>query len=97
MTRQASIKEAKDQLSVFVNIVAHGHERVVLTSRGRPKAALIGLHDLAALDDLSSNPIADDSTLTEVDLLKERILRRRRGELLSDSVDDLAAIREGER
>ncbi len=97
MARRTSIKEAKDRLSDFVNMVAHGHERVVLTSRGRPKAALIGLEDLAALEDLTVSPITDDSALVEADLLRERILRRRGGKLLSDSTDDLAAIREGER
>ncbi len=97
MARQTSIKEAKDQLSVFVNMVAHGHERVVLTSRGRPKAALIGLEDLEALEDLTVSPGTDDTSLTDADALKERILRRRRGVLLTDSSEDLAAIRDDER
>ncbi len=97
MARHTSIKEAKDQLSVFVNMVAHGHERIILTSRGRPKAALVGLEDLAALEDLPVGPGVDDSAVAEADLLKERILRRRHGALLTDSSEDLAAIREGER
>ncbi len=97
MPRQTSIKDAKDKLSAFVNMVAHGHERVVLTSRGRPKAALIGLDDLAALEDLTVNPTMDDSALAEADSLKERILRRRHGVLVTDSAGDLTAIRDGER
>lgn len=97
MLRRVSMKEAKDNLSALANIVAHGHERVVLTSRGRPKAALVGLEDLAALEDLSVVSVLDESTLGEADSLRERILGRRRGALLSDSADDLVAIREGER
>lgn len=97
MARQANIAQAKDQLSALVNMVAHGHERIVLTSRGRPKAALIGLEDLAALEDLSSSSAPDDAWLSEADALVERIRRRRRGALLTDSVDDLTAIREGDR
>jgi len=97
MARQTSIKDAKDKLSMFVNMVAHGHERVVLTSRGRPKAALIGLEDFAALEDLTVNSTMDDSALAEADSLKARILRRRHGALVTDSAEDLAAIRDGER
>jgi len=89
-----SIKGAKDHLSMFVNMVADGHERVVLTSRGRPKAALISLEDLAALEDLTVTPATDDSPLAEADALKERILRRRRGACLTDSSEDVAAIRD---
>ncbi len=97
MARQTSIKDAKDKLSVFVNMVAHGHERVVLTSRERPKAVLIGLEDFAALEDLTVNATMDDSALAEADSLKARILRRRHGALVTDSAEDLAAIRDGER
>lgn len=97
MAKQASIARAKDALSMLVNMVAHGRERVILTSRGHPKAALIGLEDLAALEDLSHPPVPDDSWLAEADRLVERIRRRRRGVLMTDSVDDLAAIRQGER
>ncbi len=97
MARQTNIKDAKDKLSEFVNMVAHGHERIVLTSRGRPKAALIGLDDLAALEDLTVNSTMDDSALAEADSLKARILRRRHGTLVTDSAEDLAAIRDGER
>jgi prevent-host-death family protein len=97
MARQTSIKNAKDKLSVFVNMVAREHERVVLTSRGRPKTALIGLDDLAALEDLTVNPTRDDSALADADSLKVRILRRRHGLLVTDSAEDLAAIRDAGR
>lgn len=40
---------------------------------------------------------ADEAGLAEADLLRARILERRRGTLLSDSADDLAAIHAGER
>lgn len=97
MAKQANIARAKDQLSALVNVVAHGRERIILTSRGRPKAALVGLEDLAALEDLPPITPADDTWLAEADALRERIRRRRRGALLTDSVVDLKAIREGER
>jgi prevent-host-death family protein len=93
MPRQASIAEARDKLSILVNAVAHGRERVLLTSRGRPKAALVGLADLAALEDLSPSTGGDETVLSEVTAFSQRVLNRR-GSLLSDSVDDLAALRE---
>jgi prevent-host-death family protein len=97
MTQSTSIAEAKSRLSALVNQVAHGRQRVVLTSRGHPKAALVGLEDLAALEDLSSTPGPDDSALTEIDLLTRQILEERGGVLLSDSIEDISAVREGER
>ncbi len=97
MARQTSIKDARDKLSVFVNMVAHGDERVVLTSRGRPMAALIGLKDLAALEDLTVNSTMDNSALAEADSLKARILRRRHRALVTDSAEDLAVFRYGDR
>lgn len=97
MVRRTSIAEARADLSSLVNRVAHGGERVVLTSRGRPKAALIGLEDLRALEDLHAGVRPDEAVLVEADQLVERIRLRRKGAFLTDSADDLAAIREGER
>jgi prevent-host-death family protein len=93
MQTSASIARARAELSALVNLVAHGKQRVVLTSRGRPKAALIGLEDLSALEELPAAIAAEESML-EADLFVERVRRRRLGALLSDSADDLAAIRE---
>lgn len=91
MVRRASIAEARDTLSVLVNTVAHGRDRIVLTSRGRPKAALVGLDDLAALEDLPP-AVRDTALLQEADALRERIFARR-GAIVSDSAEDLAVIR----
>lgn len=94
--RRASIAEAKARLSSLINAVAHGRERILLTSRGTAKAALVGLHDLAALEEAVPTP-ADESALLDADRLRARILERRGGILLPNSTDDLAAIRSGER
>lgn len=48
--RQVSLAEARDRLSALVNDAAHGGQRIVLASRGRPKAALIGMEDLERLE-----------------------------------------------
>ncbi len=92
---KASIAEARAALSALVNKVAHGGERIVLTSRGRPKAALVGIEDLAALEDLPARGTRDESVLAEANELVARIRRRRKGKVLPGSADVLATIREG--
>src|SRR3989337_4481578 len=91
VAHRASIAEAKSRLSALVNMVAHGRERIVLTSRGKPQAGLVGLEDLAALED-STPARADEDGLAEADLIRARILKRRRGTLLSDSVEAISAM-----
>ncbi len=46
---RVSIVDAKRELSRVVNKVAFGHEPVILTSRGRPKAVLLGHEDFLQL------------------------------------------------
>ena len=48
--KQVSLAKARDRLSALVNDAAHGGQRIVLSSRGRPKAALIGMEDLDRLE-----------------------------------------------
>lgn len=45
-TIQVGTAEAKQHLSELVNQVSYGHRRVVITSRGRPKVAVVSLDDL---------------------------------------------------
>ena len=42
-----SIAEASRQFSQVVNRAAYGRDVVVLTSRGQPKAVLLGMHEYA--------------------------------------------------
>ena len=54
MSIEASISELKRDLSALINRAAYGKERIVIVSRGRPKAAIIGLEDLRRLEELQS-------------------------------------------
>jgi len=47
--KTVSIGEVKRDISELVNRVAYGHERIVLTSRGKPKAVLVSVEDYARL------------------------------------------------
>ena len=46
---RVSIGQVKRDISELVNRVAYGDERVVLTSRGRPKAVLVSVEDYEKL------------------------------------------------
>jgi prevent-host-death family protein len=48
---QISIGQVKRDISELVNRVAYGEERIVLTSRGKPKAAIVSMEDFARLAD----------------------------------------------
>jgi prevent-host-death family protein len=45
MALQVSIGQVKRDISELVNKVAYGGERIVLTSRGKPKAVLVSMSD----------------------------------------------------
>jgi prevent-host-death family protein len=44
------ISEARDHLGDLVSKAEHAHERIVLTRRGKPVAAVISIEDLRALE-----------------------------------------------
>jgi prevent-host-death family protein len=95
---RVNMAEAKNRLSEIVNRVAYGGQRIILESRGKPKAVLVSVEDLALLETLAeakSERLARwRETLAEADTLCEEILARRGGEPLSDSAEDLREIRE---
>ena len=47
-----SISELKSALSEFLNRAAYGRERIIVASRGKPKAAVISIEDLRWLEEL---------------------------------------------
>lgn len=49
--KAVSIGEVKRDISELVNRVAYGHERIVLTSRGKPKAVLVSVEDYQRLQE----------------------------------------------
>lgn len=49
MSEHVSIGQVKRDISELVNRVAYGGERIILTSRGKPKAALVSMEDYEKL------------------------------------------------
>jgi prevent-host-death family protein len=75
-----SIGRVKRDISDLVNRVAYGGERIVLTSRGRPKAAIVSIEDYERLERTVEGALADwASWLAESRELDAGILSRRQG------------------
>jgi len=94
--KHVSLAEARDRLSALVNDAAHGGQRIVLSSRGRPKAALIGIADLERLE----RAVAEGRTI-EVEMLRwiERVEETLRTlpRVRRSSTEALREVREEER
>ena len=77
MAIEISIGQVKRDISELVNRVAYQGERVVLTSRGRPKAVLVSLEDYQKLQQVEQGMQARNAWLAEAQALAERIRARR--------------------
>ncbi|HFQ93277.1 MAG TPA: type II toxin-antitoxin system Phd/YefM family antitoxin [Anaerolineae bacterium] len=49
---EISISQVKAGFSEYVNRAAYGRERIVILSRGKPKAVMLGMDDLRRLEEL---------------------------------------------
>ena len=93
---RASVAHAKNTLSNLINKVAYGKTRILLESRGKPKAALVSTKDLERLERLEAGEGASEvrlHILAQAQLLRRKIQRRRK-KWLSDSADLLNRLRE---
>ena len=85
---QVSIGRVKRDISDLVNRVAYGGERIVLTSRGKPKAALVSIEDYERLERERESQARQtrlahwQAWLRDAETLSTDILRRRNGEPL---------------
>jgi prevent-host-death family protein len=77
MNTQVSIGQIKRDISELVNRVTYAGERIILTSRGKPKAALISMGDYEQL--LRSENRATDiqKWLADTRALSSKIEKRR--------------------
>ena len=93
------IAEIKRSISTIVNRVAFGRERIVLTSRGKPKAALVSVEDLQKLESLEKTTSPPSraqqrAALAMAQAVREMTLARRGGVPFSDVAEDLRRLRE---
>ncbi len=95
MTIHVSIGQVKRDISELVNRVAYQGERVVLTSRGRPKAVLVSMEDFARLEESEKGSQGRNSWLMGAEKLVKQIRERRGGEYID--VDSLIELDQDER
>jgi prevent-host-death family protein len=78
------IGTVKRDISKLVNRVAYGGERIVLTSRGEPKAAIVSLEDYEQLEQMEAEEARArwQAWTAERETLADEILSRRGGEPL---------------
>ena len=93
------IAEVKRSISRIVNRVAFGRERIILTSRGKPKAALVSIQDLQKLEEMEGATVFPSraqrkAALAMAQAVREMTLARRSGEPFSDVSADLQRLRE---
>ena len=97
-TTTVSMTQAKNELADVVNRAAYGGERIILLSRGKPKAAIISFEDLRLLEGLQGEKETHraqmEGWLAEARALRQKILKRREGVPLPDSVETLRELRE---
>jgi prevent-host-death family protein len=90
-TMQINIKEARQRFSELVNTVALKREKIVITSRNKPKAVLVSVQDAEAMEG-----DAVRGTRRRMQLESIRRLRRRLAEMgvSGDSLRELERLRE---
>ncbi len=83
------IGQVKRDISTLINRVAYRGERIILTSRGKPKAALVSIEDYKRLqkEQADDNLARWQAWLARTDALVAEVLARRGG--LTISVDEL--------
>ena len=77
MNPQVSIGQVKRDISELVNRVSYAGERIILTSRGKPKAALVSIEDYERLLKSESRGADIKKWLAETRTLSTNIEKRR--------------------
>ncbi|MFQ5612392.1 MAG: type II toxin-antitoxin system Phd/YefM family antitoxin [Anaerolineae bacterium] len=58
---EVSVSEAKASFSEYLNRAAYGRERVIILSRGKPKAAMISIEDFRRFEELEDALAAQEA------------------------------------
>jgi prevent-host-death family protein len=90
-TMKVNIREARERFSEIINRVSYKGERVVLMSRNKPKALIVGLEEAEALE---GDPMREGRRLLQLEQIRrirERLVSKN---VKSDSVDELRKLRE---
>ncbi len=87
---KVNIREAREKFSEIINRVSYKGERVVLMSRNKPKALIVGLEEAELLKDQPLRKARRLMQLDQIRKVRERLYRKR---VKSDSVQELEKLR----
>jgi prevent-host-death family protein len=99
MEKKISIGELKRDLSGVINQAAYGQHRIIIVSRGKPKAAIVSLEELERLRQAAGD-VEDRNRawLARADALRQRTARRQEDsvallrELREERLDDILGV-----
>ena len=89
-----TLTDLKQNLGDIVNQAAYGQSRIVLTARGKPRAALISIEDLRQLQMLEQGSYVSLNIQEQLALLAEMDELRVKMGTTTDSTETLRQIRE---
>jgi len=90
-TMQINIKEARQKFSELVNTVALGRERVVITSRNKPKAVIVSMQDAKTLE---TDAIRRARRKIQLESIRKLRIRLAKKSIADDSLNTLKRLRE---
>jgi len=93
-TMKINIKEARERFSEIVNRASYKGERIVLMSRNKPKALIVGLEEAETFE---GDPMRKGKRLLQLEQIgkiRERLAHKK---IKSDSAEDLRKLRESRR
>jgi prevent-host-death family protein len=90
-TMKVNIKKARENFSEIINRVTAKGERVILTSRDKPKAAIVSLNDIMAIEDRSIRKAKRLFQLEKIRKMRQKLARKG---LRDDSLEALRKMRE---
>jgi prevent-host-death family protein len=86
-----NIREAREKFSEIINRVSYKGERVVLMSRNKPKALIVGLEEGELIKDEPMRKARRTLQLDRIKKVREKLSRKR---VKSDSLLELRRLRE---
>jgi prevent-host-death family protein len=96
MLFEVSVSELKRDLSGIINQAAYGKQRIVIGSRGKPKAAVISMEDLELLESFGQEHSVRARRMLALEAARtvRAETAARTAAPLPDCTEDLQALRE---
>ena len=90
-TMKVNIREAREKFSEIVNRASYKGERVILMSRNKPRAVILGLDEAGVLKDEGMRRARRLLQLEQIKGMRERLAKKK---ARTDSLTELRRIRE---